>query len=158
MGITSPSHITHSLINAHPPGLELKHGLISDYQHRVAAHVKSVIFHPGSQLTIVHHTKGFAVYSRNGLEKTADSADLAKSIDRLLYEETHDVYVGVARAGLMLLDREFEVLYECVVEDKILDAVVNTWTGEVVTGGHGNISVCGGTHHTHITVFVTSHA
>lgn len=150
MSVSCVLYLTHTL----PPGLELKHGLIPDYQCRVNAHIKSIIFHPQDQSTVVHHTKGFAVYNRNGLEKTADSADLAKAIDRLLYEETHSVYVGVAKERLLLLDTDFQVVCECEVEGRILDAVVNTWTGEVVTGGPGNISVHEhrGTHHTHTSL------
>ncbi len=81
------------------------------------------------------------MYSRGRLEKSADSADLAKRVDKLLYDEVHRVYVGVTEEALLLINTEFQCVYECVVERSVLHAVINPWTGEVITGGPGHITV-----------------
>lgn len=94
---------------------------------------------------MVHHSVGFAVYLRDKLQKTVDSADLAKRVDRLHYNETHNasecVYVGVCSEALLLINKEFQCVYECCTKATIIYAVLNLWNGDIVTCGQGNITV-----------------
>lgn len=122
-------------------GLELKHGLLPDYQCRLTGHIKSVIYRPHTQTAVVHHAGGFTVYVRGKVERSAESADLAKRVDRLLYDEVHDVYVGVCAWALLLIDREFRCVYERELGERVIYGLVNPWSGEVVTCGVGNITV-----------------
>lgn len=121
--------------------MEIKHGLLPDYQFRVGGHVTSVLYNPQTQTSVIHHVKGFTMYHRKAIEDKFDRADLAKKVDMLLFDESHDVYVGVCQHSLMIINRQFECVYEREFEWRILSAKVNTWSGEVVTSGPGNITV-----------------
>ena len=121
--------------------MDIKHGLLHDYQFRVGGHINSVLYNPQSQTTVVHHVNGFTAYHRKATEDRFDQTDLAKKVDKLLFDKSHDVYVGVCQNSLLLINRQFECVYEREFEWRILSAKVNTWTGEVVTSGRGNITV-----------------
>lgn len=122
-------------------GMHIKHGLLPDYNYRSEGHVCSVLFQPKTQTTITHHSKGFSVYQRRRLEGTFERQEPTRDIDMLLHAEEYDLYVGVCRYHLKLLNKSFECVYERESDSRIVTAVYNSWSGEIITSGAGNITV-----------------
>lgn len=129
------------LVDTRDQGVQIKHGILPDYSLRAKGHVHSVLFDPNTQHTTVHHAKGVSVYHRRKLGQEIQLEEKASGIVELLYASKYDQYVGVCKSCLKLLKATFECFYERESERRIVSAVYNSWSGEVITSGPGNITV-----------------
>ena len=134
-GIPSPlprsvsSRLRPYSVDTTEQGMLIKHGLLPDYNYRSEGHLKSVLFQPKTQTSITHHSKGFNVYQRRRLQDTFEGCESTRNIDILLHAKEYDLYVGVCRYHLKLLNRRFECVYERECESRIITAVYNTCSG-----------------------------
>ena len=78
----------------------IKHGVLLDYSFRVGGHLRTVMFHPGSQAAVLQHAKGFHVYSRSSVEEEYLHTTETLGIEKLLFAEEYGVYVGVCKRHL----------------------------------------------------------
>ena len=99
-------------------GMDIKHGILPDYNVRVPSRIRTVIFHPALQSSVVHHKKGFSVYARNSREK--DYEDCGGGLDLVLNAVKHELYVGVCGYHLKLLNQSFEQTYQVESGHRIL--------------------------------------
>lgn len=148
-GRCSPSPLLRSASSRHRPesidtrdqGAQIKHGILPDYSLRVKGHIRSVLFDPKSQSSTIHHAKGTSVYHRRKSEKDVEYNEKTKDIVQFLHASKYGLYVGVCRSCLKLLNASFECSYVRESEGRIVSAVFNSWSGEVLTSGPGNITV-----------------
>lgn len=130
------------IVDTRDQGPQIKHGILPDYSFRVKGHVHSVLFDPANQCSTVHHSKGMSVYHRRKLEQEIQSdGERNKDVTKLLHASKYGLYVGVCKSRLKLLNSSFVCFYERESETRIVSAVFNTWSGEVITSGPGNITV-----------------
>lgn len=129
------------LVDTRDQGAHIKHGILPDYSLRAKGHVHSVLFDPKSQCATVHHGKGVSVYHRRKLEQEIQLEEKASGVMKLLHAKKYDLYVGVCKSCLKLLKASFECFYERESESRIVSAVYNSWSGEIITSGPGNITV-----------------
>lgn len=149
VGRCSPSPLLRSHSSRHRPesvdtrdqGAQIKHGILPDYSLRAKGHIHSVLFDPKNQSSTMHHAKGVSVYQRRKLENEVERDEKCKDIVKLLHASKYGLYVGVCKPCLKLLNASFECLYVRESEGRIISAVFNSWSGEVLTSGPGNITV-----------------
>ena len=148
-GRCSPSPLLRSGSSRHRPesvdtrdqGAQIKHGILPDYSLRAKGHIHSILFDPKSQSSTIHHAKGISMYHRRKSEKEVEHDEKARDIVKLLHASKYGLYVGVCKSCLKLLNASFECSYVRESEGRIISAVFNTWSGEVLTSGPGNITV-----------------
>ena len=85
------------------------------------------------------------MYYRRKMDHEIQQDEKTRDILKLLHASKHKLYVGVCRSSLKLLNSSFECFYERESETRIVSTVFNSWSGEVVTSGPGNITVSQGT-------------
>jgi hypothetical protein len=82
------------------------------------------------------------MYHRRKTEKDVEHDEKSRDIVKLLHASKYGVYVGVCKSCLKLLNAaSFECSYVKESEGRIISAVFNSWSGEVLTSGPGNITV-----------------
>ena len=128
-------------VDTRDQGVEIKHGILPDYSFRAKGHVHSVLFDAKSQHSTVYHSKGVTYHHRRKLEQELAYDEKAGGITKLLHAKKFGLYVGVCKSSLKLLNASFECVYERESERRIVSAVFNSWSGEVITSGPGNITV-----------------
>ena len=149
VGRCSPSPLLRSHSSRHQPesvdtrdqGTEIKHGILPDYSLRAKGHIHNVLFDPQTQSSTVHHAKGISMYHRRKSEKELEHNEKTRDVIKLLYASKYELYVGVCKFCLKLLNASFECSYVRECEGRIISAVFNSWSGEVITSGPGNITV-----------------
>lgn len=129
------------LVDTRDQGAQIKHGILPDYSLRAKGHIRSVLFDPKGQSSTIHHAKGISTYHRRKSEKDIEHDEKSRDIVKLLHASKYGLYVGVCRSCLKLLNASFECLYVRESEGRINSAVFNSWSGEVLTSGPGNITV-----------------
>ena len=128
-------------VDTRDQGDRIKHGILPDYSFRAKGHVHSVLFNPKTQSTTVHHGKGVSMYHRRKLEQELPKHEKTGDMLKLLDASKCGPYVGVCKSCLKLLNTSFKCFYKRESERRIVSAVFNSWSGEVVTSGPGNITV-----------------
>ena len=83
-------------VDTRDQGLEIKHGILPDYNLRVRGRLHTVIFQPDSQMSVLHHTGGCGVYHRTSLQREVEASDMS-NVQRLLHAPQHNVYVGICK-------------------------------------------------------------
>ena len=132
-------------IDTRDQGAQIKHGILPDYSLRAKGHIHCVLFNPKSQSSTVHHSKGISMYHRRKSENDVEHDEKSRDIVKLLHASKYGLYVGVCKSCLKLLNAaSFECSYVRESEGRIISAVFNSWSGEVLTSGPGNITV---SHH-----------
>ena len=81
------------------PGINLKHGILPDYSFRVKSHLRTVIYDPKSQCSVLHLAKGFSRYSRSSLNNNHITEENV-GLEKLLFAEEYNLYVGVCKYHL----------------------------------------------------------
>ena len=128
-------------VDTRDQGVEIKHGILPDYSFRAKGHVHSVLFDAKSQQSTIYHSKGVSYHHRRKLERELVCDEKAKGVTKLLHASKYGLYVGVCKSSLKLLNASFECFYERESERRIVSAVFNSWSGEVITSGPGNVTV-----------------
>lgn len=128
-------------VDTRDQGVQIKHGILPDYNFRAKSHIHSVLFDPKNQHTTVHHVKGVSVHHRRKLESELEHDDKTGDVIKLLSAWQHGLYVGVCKSHLKLLNSSFKCFYMRESESRITSAVYNTWSGQIITSGPGNLTV-----------------
>lgn len=94
----APFSARPSSVDTRDQGTHIKHGLLQEYSFRAGAHLRTVIFHPETGTSILHHAKGYSVYCGSRVEE--EHSDGNTGIEKLLYAKGQDLYVGVCKYHL----------------------------------------------------------
>ena len=121
--------------------LEIKHGMLPSYTLRLGSRTNTVIHYPTKETCTVLHSKGIHRYVKDQLNESFELTEVLSDVKKLLHAPELGVYVGVSTNHLTLLNRSFENLFQVETPTEITAAIFNSWSGEVVTTGPGNIMV-----------------
>ena len=136
------SRLRPELVDTRDQGMRIKHGILPDYNLRAGGHIHGVLFDSKSQSSTVHHAKGVSMYRRRKREQDFEHDEKSRDMVKLLHASKYELYVGVSKSSLKLLNAEsFDCSYVRESEARIVSAVYNSWSEEVLTSGPGNITV-----------------
>ena len=123
-------------VDTRDQGLEIKHGVLSDYSLRVRGRLHTVIFHPDSQTSVLHHTSGCGVYCRTSLQREFEASDMS-NVQRLLHAPQHNVYVGICKhhikvcqIGVLVFLHSLGLWQSCILSSQCFRIIANSFADQ----------------------------
>lgn len=123
-------------VDTRDQGLEIKHGVLPDYSLRVRGRLHTVISHPDSQTSVLHHTSGCGVYCRTSLQREFEASDMS-NVQRLLHAPQHNVYVGICKhhikvwqIGVLVFLHSLGLWQSCILSSQCFRIIANSFADQ----------------------------